>query len=163
MSETPWVPGQADTQEASDFEPIASQDEFDKRVSARLARERAKFADYDQLKSKVEEIESASKSEVQKALDKVNQLQSELESERFNAIRSQIASTKGVPAHRISGATQEELESSADAYLAEVADLTKARAPKKTGLSSGATGTDNRLDPKDKAAAMLQQMFRSGG
>ena len=103
------------------------------------------------------------KAVAQDAQQRITQLQQELESERFVTVRNTVASTKGVPAHRISGNTQEELEASAEAYLAEVADLTKARQPRKTGLASGATGTDNRLDPKEKAAAMLQQMFKNGG
>ena len=43
--------------EPSAFEPITSQDEFDKRLAARLQRERSKFADYDDLKSKVANLD----------------------------------------------------------------------------------------------------------
>lgn len=39
------------------FEPITSQEEFDKRLAARLQRERAKFSDYDDLKSRAASID----------------------------------------------------------------------------------------------------------
>lgn len=41
------------------FEPITSQDDLDKRLGERLARERAKFADYDDLKKKADEHDKA--------------------------------------------------------------------------------------------------------
>jgi len=157
MSETPWVPGS--TEEASaasnaptDFTPITTREEFEERIRGRLTKQASKFSDYEEVKAVAQD-----------AQQRITQLQQELEAERFTTVRNTVASTKGVPAHRISGNTQEELEASAEAYLAEIADLTKARQPRKTGLASGATGTDNRLDPKEKAAAMIQQMFRSGG
>jgi hypothetical protein len=156
MSETPWVPGSTDeasSDAGTDFKPITTQEEFEQRIKGRLNKQASKFSDYEDVKAVAQD-----------AQQRITQLQHELESERFNTVRTTVASTKGVPAHRISGNTQEELEASAEAYLAEVADLTKAtRQPRKTGLSSGATGTDNRLDPKEKAAAMLQQMFNNGG
>lgn len=147
-----------------DFDPITSQEEFDKRVSARIARERAKYADYSDLKAKAsqfDEIQQAAKSETEKALERISALEKELETERFNTVRSQIASKKGVPAHRISGATPEELEASADDYLAEVAELAKQQRPKSNSYKSGATGSDNRMDPKEKAAHALRSL-RSG-
>jgi erythromycin esterase-like protein len=147
-----------------DFDPITSQDEFDKRVSARIARERAKYADYSDLKAKAEqfdEIQQAAKTDTEKHLERISALEKELEGERFNTLRSQIASKKGVPAHRISGTTPEELEASADDYLAEVAELAKQQRPKPSSLKSGATGSDSRVDPKEKAAGLLRSL-RSG-
>jgi len=94
-------------------------------------------------------------------MERINALEKELETERFNTVRSQIASKKGVPAHRISGATPEELEASADDYLAEVAELAKQQRPKPSSYKSGATGSDNRMDPKEKAAQALRSL-RSG-
>ena len=155
-----------DTDTASEFEAITSQEDFDKRVSARIARERAKYADYTDLKTKAAEfdkLQEASKSEVQKVSERMAQLEKELESERFNTVRTAVASAKGVPAHRISGSTVEELESSADDYLAEVTELSKAQKPKATSYKSGATGSDSRMDPKTKSAAMIGQLFRQGG
>jgi histone H3/H4 len=143
----------------TDFEPIVSEEQLEKRMGARLARERAKYADYSDLKTKAAEfdkLQEASKSEVQKVSERMAQLEKELESERFNTVRTTVASAKGVPAHRISGSTVEELETSAEDYLAEVSELAKAQRPKATSYKSGATGSDNRLDPKDRAAAVVR-------
>lgn len=64
--------GDRSTQESgSEFTPITSQEEFDKALSKRLDRERAKFADYDELKGKVKESDrqrKAAMSDTEKAL-----------------------------------------------------------------------------------------------
>lgn len=60
--------------EGDTFVAPTSQDEFDRMVGARLARERAKYADYEDLKakaSKFDEVDAASKSELQKAQDAI--------------------------------------------------------------------------------------------
>ncbi len=60
--------------EGDTFVAPANQDEFDRMVGARLARERAKYADYDDLKakaSKFDEVDAASKSELQRAQDAI--------------------------------------------------------------------------------------------
>jgi DNA repair exonuclease SbcCD ATPase subunit len=153
MSETPWNPGPSDTSDAadtSDFAPITSQQEFEKRIKGRLSQVQKKFSDYEDLKSFASEAQT-----------KIADLTKELETERFNSVRNQIAADKGVPAHRINGSTPEELAASAEEYLAEIADIAKPKA--KTPLKSGATATGNQVDPKDKAALMLQQMFGMGG
>jgi len=42
---------------SGEFAPITSQEEFDKRISRRLNSERAKYRDYDTLKSKAEQFD----------------------------------------------------------------------------------------------------------
>jgi len=156
MSETPWVPGTNDApaaeQEQSDFEPITSQAEFEKRIKGRINKVAQKYSDYDDLKSFASEAQT-----------KIGELQQELETERFNMVRTKVATEKGVPAHRITGSTLEELEASADDYLNEISQMTKSKSPRANPLKSGATGIDNQIDAKDKAAMMLQQMFGAGG
>lgn len=54
------------------FTPITSQEELDKVLGPRLARERSQFKDYDQLKADSEELQKlrdADKSDNQKAID----------------------------------------------------------------------------------------------
>lgn len=56
----------------TEFAPIQSQEDFDRRIQDRLARERAKYSDYDTLKSaagEFEQFKEASKTEQQKAID----------------------------------------------------------------------------------------------
>lgn len=53
--------GQFDQQDQQDqqqqFAPITSQEEFDKRLSQRLRREREKYADYETLRAKAEQFD----------------------------------------------------------------------------------------------------------
>lgn len=55
-----------------EFKPITSQEEFDRMVKARIARERQKYADYPDLKSKAAEfdkLQDTQKTELQKAAE----------------------------------------------------------------------------------------------
>ncbi|HEM4474160.1 TPA: phage scaffold protein, partial [Streptococcus suis] len=41
----------------SNFKPIETQEELDRIISERLARQKEKYADYDQVKARVSELE----------------------------------------------------------------------------------------------------------
>jgi hypothetical protein len=167
MSE-PTMAGTDETQDgaAPEFEPITSQEDFDRRTKARVARATAKFVDYDQHKAAAAELaalKAASLTEGERQSERIRALETELAAERHGNVRRDVAYAKGVPAERISGATREELEQSADELLAFVAERNQ---PAKTtrpaaGLKSGASNTDSRMDPKERAAAALRQ-WRSG-
>lgn len=107
--------------EAREFQAITSQEDFDKAIQARIARERSKFSDYDELKAKAEkfaEWENAQKSEAQRAQEALEQAQRELAETRLLAARAEVAAEKGVPVNLLSGSTREELAASADALIA---------------------------------------------
>lgn len=108
--------------EAKEFHAITSQEDFDKAIQARIARERAKLpTDYDDLKAKAakfEQWENDQKTEAQKLQDERDQAQSELAAERAARIRAEVAASKGVPAELLSGSTQADLEAAADALIA---------------------------------------------
>jgi len=75
------------------FKPITSQDELNATLSDRLARERAKFADYNDLKAKAQQfddLQQASKSEAQKTADRIAALEQELTSTKTEALRSRV-------------------------------------------------------------------------
>lgn len=102
-----------------------TQAEVDKIVGERLGRERAKYADFDALKAKAEkfdEIEEQSKSELQKALEKSDLLQKELDEiknrEQIRSIREAVANETNVPANLLTGATEEECKAQAAAIKA---------------------------------------------
>ncbi|MEU5668957.1 hypothetical protein ABZ749_01040 [Micromonospora sp. NPDC047753] len=62
------------------FTPITSQDDLNRVIAERVARERGKFADYNDLKAKagrLDEIEQANKSEIEKANDRVTKAEAE--------------------------------------------------------------------------------------
>ena len=104
-----------------------TQAEMDSIIGERLKRAKEKYADYDELKAKAakyDEAEEASKSELQKALDRAEKAEGklkELESERRLAeLRAEIAKDKGIEPGLLRGTTREELEAHADAIRAYV-------------------------------------------
>lgn len=104
-----------------EFEAITSQEDFDKAIQARIARERAKFADYDDIKAqaaKLAEIEEAQKTEAQKTQERLEAAEKRADELELKATRATVAAAKGVPAELLSGSTQAELEASADALIA---------------------------------------------
>lgn len=99
-------------------EKTFTQADVDRIVTNRLA----KFSDYETLKAKAEkfdEAEEANKSELQKAIDKANKLQSELDTltkqNEVRAVRDEVSQTTGVPASLLTGTTKEECEAQAKA------------------------------------------------
>lgn len=125
---------------AKEFQAITSQEDFDKAIQARIARERAKIpTDYEELKSakaeldKIRESQKTEAEKVQERLDAAERRAVELE---LKATRAEVAAAKGVPVELLSGGTQEELEASADALIAF-------RGEQKTAPSSSAIGRAN--------------------
>jgi chromosome segregation ATPase len=98
-----------------------TQDDVNRIVAKRVA----KYEDYETLKEKAakydEQVE-ASKSELQKATERADSLQAELDAlksaNQIRAMRDEVANTKGIPSTLLTGSTQEECESQADAILA---------------------------------------------
>lgn len=107
-----------------EFRPIASQDDLDRIVQQRLARERAKFADYDDLKTKASELDKlqeGQKTELQKASDRATTSEAKTTEAELRALRLEVAMDKGltaVQAKRLVGKTKEELEADADELIA---------------------------------------------
>lgn len=104
-----------------------TQDDVNRIVEDRLKREREKFADYSVLKEKSEKfdaMEEANKSELQKALDRANALETELadrkKADEVREVREKVAKETGIPVHLLKGATEEECKEEAKA-IAEFA------------------------------------------
>lgn len=105
-------------------EKTFNQSELDAIISDRLKREREKYADYEQLKekaTKLDEIEEASKTELQKATERAEKLESELtqmrRAEEIRQIRERVATTTGVPATLLNGETEEACTEQANAIM----------------------------------------------
>lgn len=134
------------TEPTADEKPFAapqSQDDLNKIIEARLARERAKFADYNELKSaadRLAEIEAANKSETEKTAERLAAAEKRAAELEAQALRAEVANEKGVPAKLLAGATREELEAAADELIAFRGEL-KPPAPK-----SPALGRVNQVD-----------------
>lgn len=97
-----------------------TQADVDRIIDQRLARDKAKYADYDELKAKagkLDEQEAAGKSELDKANGRIAQLEKDLTAANARADRYEVALDKGLDmtrAKRLAGATREELEADAE-------------------------------------------------
>ena len=97
-----------------------TQDDVNRIVAERVKR----YSNYEELKQKAEQfdkLEEANKSELQKAVDRANGLESEL-NELKNAntlrdMRDEVSKDKGVPANLLTGATKEECEAQAEEII----------------------------------------------
>lgn len=108
-------------EQPKEFEAITSQEDFDKAIQARIARERAKFADYDDVKAKADklaEIEAANLTEAEKTAARLEAAEKRAAELEVKATRAEVAAAKGVPAELLTGSTKEELEQAADALIA---------------------------------------------
>ena len=112
---------ETNTQNAEQTEPKTfTQEDVDRIVTKRVAR----YSDYESLKEKAakydEQIE-AGKSDLQKANERADSLQKELDSIRketeLRNLRDEVSNATGVPASLLTGASQEECEAQAQAIL----------------------------------------------
>ena len=93
-------------------------------VNRIVAKRVAKYSDYETLKEKAakyDEAEEANKSELQKATERADSLQAELNAmksaEQLRTLREEVSKEKGVPANLLTGATKEECEAQAEQLL----------------------------------------------
>lgn len=111
----------------SEFKPITTQEEFDAAIKERLSREKAKYSDYDQLKSRVTELETENvglKSTIeannQSKADADNQLekmQSQIADYETASLRTRVALQYGLPydlADRLQGTDEESFKADAE-------------------------------------------------
>lgn len=101
-----------------------TQDEVNKVVQERLARERAKFEGYEELKQKAakfDEIEESNKTELQKAQEKAAELEAKLtafeQEKTTREMREKVAQEKGIPADLLTGNSEEDCNAQADKIL----------------------------------------------
>lgn len=111
----------------SEFKPITTQEEFDNAIKARLSREKEKYGDYDQLKSRVAELEEEnaglkstieanrqSKADADKQLEV---LQNQISGYETASLRTRIALQYGLPydlADRLQGTDEESFKADAE-------------------------------------------------
>lgn len=111
----------------SEFKPITTQEEFDNAIKERLAREKSKYSDYDQLKSRVTELEEEnvglkstieanhqSKADADKQLE---ELQKQIAGYETASLRTRVALQYGLPydlADRLQGTDEESFKADAE-------------------------------------------------
>ena len=122
MSET--VNQGSNVNNAAETGKTFTQSEMEAIIETRIGKERAKYGDYEDLKAKAakyDEMEAASKTELQKATEKVTALQDELKSikkqNEVRGIREEVAKANGIPANLLTAETREECEAQAKSLL----------------------------------------------
>jgi hypothetical protein len=83
----------------SEFKAITSQDDLNRVIDDRLKRERAKYADYKDLKAKAakaDEYEQANQTEAEKAATRIADLETQLNNTRAESMRLRIAAEHGI-------------------------------------------------------------------
>jgi hypothetical protein len=88
-----------ETPAADEFKAITSQDDLNKVINERLQRERAKYADYKDLKTKaarLDEFEQANQTEAERAAKRIADLEAELSNTRRDSTRLKIATEHGI-------------------------------------------------------------------
>ena len=117
MSENETVDAVDDAVADGGFAPITSQADLDRIVQSRVARVEAKYADYDEMKSRMTEIEDASKSDLERALARAEAAEAEVAAVARKTMILEAASKFGVPAdyvNLITGDDQESIEAAAE-------------------------------------------------
>ncbi|MBS4750976.1 DUF4355 domain-containing protein [Carnobacteriaceae bacterium zg-ZUI78] len=122
----------------SEFKTIETQEELDRIIGDRLARQKEKYSDYDQLKSRVEELENengglkvtleSSKQELSSYTSQIEALNTKVSSYETASLRTRIALQNGLPydlADRLVGDDEETLKADAE----KLASFLKANDP----------------------------------
>lgn len=102
-------------------EKTFTQEELNSIVQKRIGEVNAKYANYEELKAKAEKFDAMDTEELQKANEKVDALQSELDAmkqaESIRVIREEVSKEFGVPADLLKADTKEECETQAKDIL----------------------------------------------
>ena len=121
-----------------------TQEQVDQIVEKRLAKERGRYKDYDELKAKalrLDEMENAGRSELDQLKESNAALRKQIDDaaaeKRHAEDVSEVAKAKDVPAELLRGSTKEELEAHADLLHAALHPKSQAaRIGRQTGVPS---------------------------
>lgn len=156
--------GQQKTEEgAPEFKAITSQADLDKLIGERLARERSKFADYEDLKAKaakVDAAEEASKTEAQKLADRIKEAEDRAAKAESQALRFRIANEYKLSQEDAMAlehvASEDGMKAVAERLRASV-EAQRPKPPKPSTLSSG-SGGEPKTGEQGRAAAALRSL-----
>jgi hypothetical protein len=118
------------------------------------ARYRTERNELRPLAEKARQVEEANKTELEKAQEKLAALEAEATEAKQSALRSRVASAKGVPESLLSGTTEEELTAAADALL-EFAGTAKEQSKSKGAPYVPSVGRSSGGDDRDSMARQI--------
>lgn len=133
------------------FTPITTQEDLNKALASRLERERAKFADYKDIRAKADRLdalEAESKTEAQKFAERIAALESDNARIQSEALRARIQAKHGISeedaALFLTGADEATLTAQAKRLADREADRKKRGnvAPKEGGSADSASTGD---------------------
>lgn len=143
----------------SEFKVIETQEELDTIVKARIAREREKYQDYDQLKTRVEELETENsslqtalndaKSNTDSYTEEISTLKNQIADYETANLRTKVALQYGLPidlADRLQGDDEDRLKVDAERLASFISRLNHNRQQNQT----------NRLLPTKKKQVGLK-------
>lgn len=149
----------------SEFKPITTQEEFDAAIKERLSREKAKYSDYDQLKSRVTELETenvglkstieATNQSKEDADKQLEVMQKQIAGYETASLRTRIALQHGLPydlADRLQGTDEESLKADAERLAGFMKPVSKV-APVKS--------TEPIIPKEDDDRAMVRNLVQS--
>lgn len=146
----------------AEFKPITSQEELNKLIGERINSVKAKFADYDDLKTKAQklaEIEESKKSELEKVTERIAATERERDAAKAEALRFRIANEYKLSQEDAMAlehvASEEGMRTVADRLRAS-AEAGRKPTPKPTSLKSGSSGEPPRGETGRAAAALRQ-------
>lgn len=113
-----------ETGKSSREERTFTQEEMNQIIAERIAKEKNKYADYDDMKEKAakfDEYEEKNKSELERVQEQNSKLQSEIEkykkAESLRTVHETVSKKMGVPANLLHGSDEESCEEEAKAIL----------------------------------------------
>ena len=129
----------------SEFKQITTQEEFDAAIKARLSREKEKYADYDQIKSLVEDLKKEnvelkstieanrqSKADADKQLE---EMQNQISNYETASLRTRVALQYGLPydlADRLQGTDEDSFKADAERLAGFMKPVSKVAPVKST-------------------------------
>lgn len=162
------LPGSEDAPKSNEdesFKAITSQEDLDRIVQARVARVEAKYADYDDLKAKWQEIEDSSKSELEKATARAEAAEQAAQASVRRALVLEAANKYGVPAdyiNLIAGDDEEAINLAAEQVGTLAANNAKSAEAPGTPVKFFDPGQSGNSAPDEDAVkeAFARQLFQ---
>ena len=129
----------------SEFKSITTQEEFDAAIKERLSREKAKYSDYDQLKSLVEDLKKenvdlkstieANRQSKEDADKQLEEMQNQIAGYETASLRTRIALQYGLPydlADRLQGTDEDSFKADAERLAGFMKPVSKVAPVKST-------------------------------
>lgn len=155
-TQTNQQPTEPQVNQGNQYTPPATQADLDRIIEGRLSRERAKYADYDQLKANSDQLGSvvAERDGLKSQLETANaELATYKEVEQKRSWAAEVAQETGVPAEALRGETKEEM-------AAHAATLKKYMTSAPVVQGDGKSPSEPaRTSTRDQFAAALEGIF----